>query len=392
MTAQERIWFEELSLNLAEDAKTLEKTRYAGFWNSVIDKYSSRGHFVYELLQNADDVGATECEFCLKHDCLFFSHNGTKHFTISDPETEEADQKSGCLGCLNSITSIGQSEKDTIDAKAGNRIGKFGIGFKSVFRYTDNLCIYDENVCFRLEKRIVPVKIEDTTGRVKNWTLFKFAFDRRDVSPNTAFTEVAQALSSFRFPLLFLKNLRLIRCTVRNREGEDVAFEYLKSLGPETRHTHFADNVISRVVHLAKRQDSCADAEDDFRVFSQVAEDGLEYSVAYKIDGVGRPVPFEDAKAFCYFETAIPTGLRHIIQAPFRLTDNREGIKNEPYNEDLFARLSRLSAYALLGFKEIGESVGNCLIDDSVVDLLPQEGSAFKRFTVLGMSIFDSFR
>lgn len=30
-----------------------------GVWKMVVDKYSDQAHFLYELLQNADDAGAT---------------------------------------------------------------------------------------------------------------------------------------------------------------------------------------------------------------------------------------------------------------------------------------------------------------------------------------------
>lgn len=66
---------------------------------------------------------------------------------------------------MNSITSIGFSAKDN-EGKF-NKIGKFGIGFKAVFQYTDTPHIYDDGMCFKIENYIVPFLIEDAQDRKK---------------------------------------------------------------------------------------------------------------------------------------------------------------------------------------------------------------------------------
>ena len=53
---------------------------------------------------------------------MIFAHNGTIHFSLSDPNTEEIE-----LGHINAITSIGNSNKSE------DKIGQFGVGFKAVF-------------------------------------------------------------------------------------------------------------------------------------------------------------------------------------------------------------------------------------------------------------------
>jgi hypothetical protein len=80
------------------------------------DFYPDRAHFVYELLQNAEDAGATEVSFTLTPDRLVCEHDG-RVFTLED---------------VKSITGLHDSTK----AQAQDKIGKFGVGFKSVFVYT----------------------------------------------------------------------------------------------------------------------------------------------------------------------------------------------------------------------------------------------------------------
>ena len=139
MTPLEEEYFTELTRDRTENANTLDKPSMQGAKDNAVEKYSDQAHFIYELLQNADDAGATHARFILENNRLIFSHNGTRHFSISDPSTEKADAENGCLGDVNSITSIGNSSKSVSKSK----IGKFGVGFKAVFQYTSTPHIYD---------------------------------------------------------------------------------------------------------------------------------------------------------------------------------------------------------------------------------------------------------
>ena len=106
MTEQEKELFRKLTEDRTENAAVLEKTSMKGVKNSVVEKYSDQAHFIYELIQNADDVGASEAKFELYKDRLVFTHNGSRLFTVTDLDTEEEDTKVGSLGDLNAITSI----------------------------------------------------------------------------------------------------------------------------------------------------------------------------------------------------------------------------------------------------------------------------------------------
>ena len=111
MNEKDRKYFEALHRDRADSAKTLEKPSMRGIKKEVVEKYSDQAHFIYELLQNADDAQATYARFILEHDRLIFAHNGTRHFSVSNPETEDADSENGTLGDINAITSIANSNK-----------------------------------------------------------------------------------------------------------------------------------------------------------------------------------------------------------------------------------------------------------------------------------------
>ena len=79
--------------------------------------------------------------------------NGNVRFSITDPSLEKLDRENGRLGHINSITSIGYSTKSNDGGSLENKIGKFGVGFKSVFQHTETPYIYDDNFQFKLTKK-----------------------------------------------------------------------------------------------------------------------------------------------------------------------------------------------------------------------------------------------
>src|SRR5690554_6180238 len=110
MTDQEKTCFEKLHYSRNNIANTLKGSFAMGnIWNSVVEKYSDQAHFIYELLQNADDALATKAYFNLALEGLYFTHNGKNNFWISNPDTENQDQLNNKVGDINAITAVAQS-------------------------------------------------------------------------------------------------------------------------------------------------------------------------------------------------------------------------------------------------------------------------------------------
>ena len=207
-------YFQILTYKRKKLADALDDPAAKNVKRSVVEKYSDQAHFVYELIQNADDTGATKVRFHLEKDKLFFIHNGTRHFSLTNPETEGEDGEHGVLGDLNAITSYAHSSKEG----DRNKIGKFGIGFKAVFQYTDEPIIYDTDMAFRLERYIVPVKVDnDCSLRKAEETAFEFPFTIK--TKEDSYGEILGKLSSLVFPMLFLKNLRELYYTSEDSSG-----------------------------------------------------------------------------------------------------------------------------------------------------------------------------
>jgi len=356
MTAQEHRWFDKLHRDRADSANMLEKPSMRGVQRSVVDKYSDQAHFIYELLQNADDVKATTARFRLEKDGLFFIHDGAVPFTVSDPDTEDADTPNGKLGHVNAITSIANSNKTTAS------IGKFGVGFKAVFQHTKTPHVYDPQFRFKIERFIVPVLLnDDLEWREPSETVFWFPFDHENKAPVESFDEILLKFKALDYPSLFLSHLELVTFEANGTVGT-----YTKKVEAPSQHGNMT------VQRLALSLDINDEVTTDrMLIFSRRGPAKLPYSIGFALDDDGKLKPI-DRPAFCFFPTKESTNLEFVIHAPFLLTDSREGIKaGEKHNQDLVQQLAHLAADSMPILRDQG------LIDDGLFDIIPYDESKF---------------
>ena len=59
---------------------------------------------------------------------------------------------------------------ETTKTEDGSTIGKFGMGFKSVFKYTCEPEIYSDDEAFRIINYLLPVSIESSWNYIKEMT------------------------------------------------------------------------------------------------------------------------------------------------------------------------------------------------------------------------------
>ncbi|MBL6445889.1 AAA family ATPase [Fulvivirga sp. 29W222] len=366
---KEKQFFIKLQETKQQDVKVLLKKAYRGIWETAIKKYSDSAHFIYELLQNADDTKATWVEFHLKTDGLWFKHNGSVRFSISNPDNEDEDSEMGNLGHINAITSIGNSTK--IDEQ---KIGKFGIGFKAVFAYSMSPHIYDDNFNFKLENYIVPNEIESLNGqRAAGETVFYFPFNHISKSAQDAYTEIEDKLDSLFQPILFLTNLQKI--TWKSNENDGVyskhllKTEQLDNIRAELMEVESVENEISNkeLIWLFSTDFSHEQLKSQHRIYvGFFALDQKELKTGYTYE------------AFCFFPTKEETKLGFVIQAPFLLTDSREGIKaGEQWNLEIIQFAAKLAANSLSILKTIGQRDKSYLLNDSILELIPYKESDF---------------
>lgn len=119
----------------------LDMTENPGKYEALLaGHYSDSNHFVYELIQNAEDTKATCVVFEYHDDKIIFYHDG-KPFNEAD-----------VIGVSSML--------ETTKADDAQTIGKFGMGFKSVFKYTCEPEIYSDDEAFRIKNYLLPEEIE----------------------------------------------------------------------------------------------------------------------------------------------------------------------------------------------------------------------------------------
>lgn len=132
-----------------------EDTKHLDIYKNI---YASGMHFIDEILQNAEDAQASKVYFILNEKELKIFHNGR--------DFSEAD--------VRGICSILESPK-----KEGS-IGKFGIGFKSVYAITETPRVYTKDLAFEIQNYVRPYKIAPQFIDEPYTTLFVFKIKHED--------------------------------------------------------------------------------------------------------------------------------------------------------------------------------------------------------------------
>jgi hypothetical protein len=310
----------------------------------VEDAYLNKAHFIYELLQNAEDAQATKAVFRLYDDRLEFQHDGRRQFTERD---------------IDAITDVSKSGKTDAD----DTIGRFGIGFKSVFQYTDTPRIYSGIYAFIIRDFVYPEPIPTVTN-LGNDTLFVFEFDRSSKPPSDALREITSGLTNLAdTTLLFLSSLRTIQWQIQGQDTHEILrvlhsehhLEIRATVGGmQTDGSHFL-RFTAPVEGLPTRSLAVAFALD-FQPTSSA------YDPAKPISEYFRIVPADPGRVAVYFPADEErSGLRFHLHAPCVTVLSRASIKDSSANERLFDHLAKLVATSLHPVKELGLLTGEFL-------------------------------
>lgn len=331
-------FLQALSEDRSKDAKVLKKPQYAGIMNMVTELYPDNAHFIYELLQNAEDTEATEINFTLASEKLVAEHNGARLFTENDVE---------------SITSIGNSTKrDDVTS-----IGKFGVGFKAVFSYTDTPIVYSGDFSFRIRDLVVPELIPPLTKRT-NTTIFEFPFNNSKKTASLAIREIEKGLCALgNNTLLFLSHIRKI-----NYSLPDGSQGSLKRIDHENgrieiraKHPH-SDETVSHWLHFHK---DVAVADSDEK------EKTCRVAIAYQLEKVTdknkdsetwKIIPVHGGGQVSIYFPAVKENskLNFHIHAPFASTVARDVVRDTPENKILIKHLSELIADSFIFIRDAG--------------------------------------
>ena len=302
--------------------------------NHFAKLYGSRTHFIFELLQNAEDAlkrrpnewqGPRIVSFYLTKTELRISHFGAP-FTADD---------------FRAICAIGDSNKPNEEI---NPIGRFGIGFKSVYLFTERPEIHSGPSSFAIKDygTLVPVQ---PTSKDDEETVIVLPFKSSDVD---WYSEIAEGLEKLgASTLLFLRQIEEIRWSV-----EDGHFGHYFRKGK----SEDISKSVHRVAVIGQMRKE-PEATEEWLVFSRqvAAENGhkagyveIAFSIIQNSQSKHQSIePIKNSRLVVFFPTIVETHLGFRMQGPYQTTPSREDIEDSEWNKYLIRETSLLLKDAL---------------------------------------------
>lgn len=305
--------------------------------------YSDSNHFVYELLQNAEDEKASKVVIEYYRNQLVFYHNG-KPFDESD---------------VRGVSSMLMGTKNKDDAST---IGKFGMGFKSVFKYTYQPEIYSDDDSFIIQNYLLPVEVKDGW----NFKKVKEELNYPDGDGKVYVFAKCDHLTKIVIPFKKIDamgNLNAVSGKDVLDKLEDLSGEILLFL-TYIQDLYWINMETGKYVHITLSKDpkdknlitcriSCNNRnkkEEISRylkykdVFDHPEMKNAEVSVAYKVNNQAKNVnQVDDSPVWVYFPTRDDTDLPFLIHGSFETAVSREKLMTpSDFNNDLFDRLGTL--------------------------------------------------
>lgn len=318
----------------------------------LADRYDDRTHFIFELLQNAEDAigrregwqGSRAVSFDLTGKALRVSHFGLPF--------DESD--------VRGICGIAESTKDA------TAIGRFGIGFKSVYAFTDRPEIHSGSQAFAIENFVWPV-VTPEVAHDRDETVIAIPLKATDESGHD---EIARGLGKLgASALLFLRHIDEIRWRVEDGPS-----------GLYLRESKAVAAGVRRVTVIGQEIDQ-AGIDGEWLVFSQTLDrkdrQPGNVEIAFSIgrnkenrrDHIQR---VERSPLVVFFPTVLETHLGFLVQGPYRTTPSRDNVpRGDAWNQHLVRETASLLK------KVLGWLRDNRLLDAEALRSLPLDPVKF---------------
>ena len=321
-------------------------------------RYGDRTHAIYELLQNAEDALARRASWAGPRSVRFEiapNELRVRHYGLPFDQDD-----------VRSICGIGVSTKDP----GLTEIGRFGIGFKSVYAYTGRPEVHSGPEDFAIEQYVLPVASRRRMPRDPDETVFVLPL--RTAGDAVELRDAVRRLAPR--ALLFLREIEEIDWQVDDGAS-----------GLYLRETHPAGDGVRRVT-LVGEADGHRETRHTWLVFARTVETSgdsapRQVEAAFRLGENGRPepVPERDTPLFAFFPTTLPTGLRFRVQGPFRTTLARDNVPaGDPWNERLVRELAGVLEDALRWLRD------HDLLDAETLRCLPLDRNRFPEGSLLG--------
>lgn len=334
----------------------------------IIQLYTDKSHFVYELLQNAEDAGASRIEFQQYPDKLVVLHDGHP-FTLEN---------------LQGLCDIGKSDK--VDDL--NQIGEFGVGFKSVFGICERVQLYSHpsekdikegynQFAIEILNFTQPIDIEDQNMEPGYTTKFIFPFSVGFPFSGFETVEELNRVLSKRLQnlgittLLFMKNLQDIKYTIKLPE--------LNTTGSYSLNKKVINDHCVLITAIDNENESEKDKVISYLVFSRPVKGiqvgrTIDIAFALSIDKNGK-YDFKSSQypyISVYFPTETESKLKFIVQGPYRTTPNRSSVPCEDKdNIELAKQTAQLLRDSIIELRDAGR------LDYSLLNILPIDDEVF---------------
>ena len=319
--------------------------------------YDDRTHFIFELLQNAEDAlgrrgewhGSRKVAFTLNPARLMLSHFG-KPF-------DEADVRSVC--------DIAESTKNE------SSIGRFGLGFKSVYTVTDLPEIHSGDEDFAIENYVFPKRMA-RSARAVDETKIILPLKPEDASAAQDITAGFRHLGPG--ALLFLRHIEEIDWSVAGGASGFYLRTPPESLGPN----------VQRITVIGKEDDR-PEVDQNWLVFHRdvfsaegqsVGRVEIAFSLVAVKDAPGRWAvqPLANSPLVVFFPTVVESHLGFLVQGPYRTTPSRDNIPpGEPWNQHLVKETSSLLVEAMRWMRDNG------MLDVAALRCLPIDREKFPK-------------
>ena len=295
------------------------------------DLYADPLHFIFELLQNTEDAIARQMtrqpesrtiSFSLTNDYLRVSHFGAPF--------DESD--------VRAITSIAESTK----TNSITDIGRFGIGFKSVYAFTDRPEVHSGVESFAIEHFVRPSAVEPLADKEPGETVILLPFNSQ-----SAYSEIDDKLKRLGTrTLLFLEQIEEI--TWENDRGDS---------GHYIRDSECLDRNVRRVTIIGNGNNQHEIHEEWLMFDRQVArgqQPAGQIAIAFSLDEQTSDFRRIDRSTlFAYFPTELETHFGFLANGPYQTTLNRENIPGgEKWNQHLVQETASLLISSLRWLKD----------------------------------------
>jgi len=277
--------------------------------------YTDRGHFFFELLQNAEDAGARAWRVTIDEQQIDVWHDGLA-FDAKD---------------VAGILSIGQTTKHR------DQIGLFGVGFKSVYEVCERPQVHSGPFHFEIADVSIPRRVAPAGDGAGTLLVLPLRVPGDAALIPAALFERAAAIPAE--TLLTLRSLRSleVRCGSRSRT--------IRALPDDGRGSiallHVEEGRVDR--YLVERESFSLAAAPGSGEGAQATP--VLVAVAQGEDGLPRPLAAGAATVFSYLPTGERSGLRFLVHAHFRVPVDRERLDlTSPHNTWALARAGELLA------------------------------------------------